>query len=540
MAKCGDSILSSGIGFNATPNWCGAKKPGDVAIPGKAGIKGEKGWAVRNMFGFHKAADAFATWPDYWCEIFSNSPPWYTIPLLAPVYMFAALCDAILSLMVPPGCDEAGLAATIAQRAIQGVAERWLGMQFPVVNEMQQHTLDYSCPSVIVLPNDAIAAWTHGTMTAAEASEWCKANGWCQFTADMAMDAAKYRTSPGQLVDLWHRGVIGTEDQLRTAMQHVGVIDQIEQTRLIEGAWTLWDVGTIYTALHRLRQNRVEAHLVYSEAEARQDLRSLGYKDDKIEKMIELATNPLSYRQLLAPYERGAIERDNVYEALIDDGIAPHDAGLLMEYYDDAKTEYQWKSAGGPGVEEIVKATAAGEMSPDVFMSELKAQGVTQEQTETAARLVIATRQQQARATAIAAARAGLRSGELSPDDAIGALMAQQVPSDAAGNIVSQWLAEWQYERKPIGAPQLCQWVAQGLLPVSEYKMRLRRLGYSETDVRRIMAVCELGAQKKAETAAAAKQRAIDANNARAARAAQMAARTKTAEDVKAARAAAA
>ncbi len=490
---------------------------------------------MQDAFGFRKTADGDVTVPDWAWWIFGFTSvtrngkkyiegyKFYHAWILGVCQFPLWLGDTFSNFFIPVQCPRVKFIPLYITKFFTKLLKRWTGFESEVTERIENAVHNYLCPNKTIPVQEAIAQYIHGNYTEQEVKGFAALEGYCDYVVDAMIDNDKHRPTNQQIVDMYFRDIITSKEGVYTQLRANGVLQANAQRNILEASYTKIDLGHICRALHQCRKGLVDPKLEYNDQDARRDIKALGYEDEWIERLLYLCKADISHRELKRVYYTGQIGEKELRDYIKKDGFNADDETALVALYNLEKTEYQWRIAGGPSASEVTSALAKGELGTNVFMSELKLQGLTPDQIAVSKKVAYAKRQQDMRSRAIEGVRAGLRSGELDQDTAIGSLLAQDIDAVTASSVVSGWTEEFEFARKPASPQQLCDWWTRGLLSTAEYRQRLQRLGWGSNDVRRVLAVCDANERKKIETAAAAEQRRIEAQNAKAAKEVAMA-----------------
>jgi len=536
----GPSVVSQALEGPEIPDWCGRDAPAKAAAFVGKGPPNQKGWAWRNLFGFYANPPALSTLPDWGCFLFGAKPGKWGQFVLNLVYIPLAILDGLYSYLFDEACRNTKAAPLMLRKAIGDTVSNWVGIDMRISAWQVEATLNYLCPNVLPHPPDVIAAYMHGVMPRPDAVAWLKGHGWCEYTTELAIHAAQYRFGPSELIDLWRRRIITDEAALADRLEKTGVLDQWTRREIIEGSYTLFDVGTIYRALHILRPGRVDDSIVYTENDAKRDLTSLGYNYKQVSQLLYLNKFDISHRQFLMPYKLGQMTTAQLQEAMRDDGWIQRDIDTFTPMYRLERGISRNAEVGGDTPKGLVTAAAEGVITYDELRAGIKEIGYNDLIAEDAVRQAKEQRLADRHKAGIAAVRGGLNAGEYSPDTAALALSVYGIDQTSALEIIGIWQVEAQTKLKPASVGQLCEWASKGWVSVAEYQYRLRALGWRPADIERIIRACGLKERQRQEKqdAANAKRRVDEAKKQAGAEAALLKARASLAAKVAAKKAA--
>lgn len=506
-------------------DWCSTTALQDVQDALDQLQAPQEAWVFRRLAGFAPAPPPqLATFPDWVCAAFGPRPGYWPSILVSIIYMWLRIGDWMLSLVLPDLCDPGVMGALTVRSAIMGIAERWVGVDFGPARQSLAQEMNYACPQTVSDPGTVVSAYLHGTIDRPTAGKWCRASGWCDYTVTLAIDGAKWRPSPQDLVTWRNWDCLSHLTTLDQALQQTGMIDSDYRSAFICSSYATKGVGEIYRLLHECRPGAPAGRPTYTRDQATADLKKLGYSDTDVPYLLYLARTPLQHRQVLQPYYQGDISRQQLQSYLLDDGYDAADLAVLQPFYDAQATTWAAKEVGIPDAKGVIKGLVDGTLTSDVASSLLQQYGVPAAVQQVVGQVVQVEQQQAVRAAGIAAVRASLRAGELTGAAAIAELSAFQVPASAAQLIVQEWQIEAASAHKPISAGQLCSLTTQGLITVASMVQRLQAMGYSANDAEIIVSSCSLKEKQKAQKAlATAQAKRVSAEQKAAAQAAALA-----------------
>lgn len=492
-------------------DWCDSGAL-DLAAPQDNGAGAGESWFVRNLLGFAKPKGVgVAGLPKWACAVFGVKPGYWASVAIAIPYVIAYGLDRALTAVIPSLCGAGNMAPLYFQSSVMGFAERWIGTDFGPARQSLNQQLLYNCPQTPQGPSETIPAYLHGMMTKDDAVKWNMVVGWCPDKTELAIDAARWRPSPQDIVTWRNWQCLSGMTTPDAELKKIGMIDATDRDNYLCASHTPLNVGEIYRLLHEAGPAQPDREVKYSESDARQDLKRLGYSDRDIPFMLFLARTPLGHRQLLQPFLDGSITENILRQYLIADGFDQTAIDDLMPHYKHQRTLFQMREAGLPSVAEASRAAAAGEATPAVWGAIVQKWDVSPQLYTVAGQVVEFLRQQNIAKESIAAVRAGFNAGEISSAGAQADLQSLAVDPKTARDLVQEWELIRSSKLKPVGAAQLCTWHGSGLVSTVEFAARLTAMGYSNADATRIVAVCvdaeRRKVEKAAEQAAAARQR---------------------------------
>jgi hypothetical protein len=482
------------------PDWCASDAINQAnAIAGVLANAPVDVWQERA--DFRRAADG--TW---------GIPGWLTsafaIAFLRPLVITVAhivrapfWCMDNLTKLVPfPGrCQIARLDILFAWRWYLRIPNFVLGGALDRLISTIDHTVNYICPSQPVDPDDVIDGFLRDRWTLTEAEDWGKVHDRCPPATNEKIQARKYWPTIQEVIERYHRGMIPTRAACEAELRKCGVLTVAEQDKIIDSAWRLLDRGDILDAFHRLRPGRDPSGIVYTQHDAQADLQKLGYQKREVDIIIALSYATVTHRRLMQPYKEGLISWQDLTEYMADDRTQQRDIQTLQPFMDFEQKLTLREQTGAPAPPALAKELAAGSVSVGEYTSEMQARGYQPQTISAGEAEAQAQRGRDLRAACIAGERAKLRSGASSPAQVAIALHECGVDPGIANSLITEWAIERANGSRPASTADLCTWVSNGWMSVTEYSQRLAAIGYSVRDIRRIIDTCGLKQRQRDE-----------------------------------------
>lgn len=531
-AKAKDADLPNLVRAVNFVDWCDPNAPA-AAAQFVAALPMAPNAPFRQALGFGPGGIAGKEIPAWFIELWGGPPQRFGQALLCILWFPAYAADLFIDLLKPFGaCNPARAIKLVLARAFAQFVAKYIGIQTDQVDIPIQHTLNYVCQTNFLTGSEAVDSYLHNYITLADCKGWAKGDSWCDYKTQTAIEVGQYEHSIPELYRLWDWDIITFRNNLDDRVRWHGVIAPGRAQELYDSHWTPWDVSTIYRALWELRPSKVGASVAYTDADARKDLKRLGYEPKKIDQMMLLAHTPIGMRQILQPYYEGDVSDNTLVSTLMDIGITASDIQELFAFYRRKKDEQQRQDVGAPKPAQMVKAVAAGDMVPNDLVSEMQAQGARQDQIEDAVAEIQTILAEDNRTDGIAAIKGRFMSGEDNAAEAAVALGQFAVDPQLARALVNRWGIELSHRHTPLSQGQLCDMTTRGMMSVSEYGQRLQKMGFDAVDVERIIRVCGLKEEEKTQ-----KQEEVNRKRREAEQAKRLAAQQKQAAKEDAARA---
>jgi hypothetical protein len=479
------------------PDWCSADALAQAqafanALPA-AGKCGLQGWA-----GFLDE-DCNTKIPD-WAGPFARMPLGIGTLIISIAHVPFRLLDTGLALIpFHRNLDPVKKSAMYLWGFVLGVANKFTGgFLAPLVRSLELER-NFIAPWQVQDTSTAVARHLRDQIRQSETYQWGAVNGDCPPTVQAAIDTQQAWYDPEMQWQAYLRGIIHSEGELRIALRKCGFIDQRVTERWIATHYQLLDRGTILEALNRLRPGRDPSGVTYTEAEARKDLRALGYQDRTVDIIIALSKHPPNFRQLQKPYVDGLMELEQLQEFQRDDGLSETGIETLAPFLRFERVNHQRLLSGAPAPAALTKGVADGQISPGDYAGEIAAQGYPPSTSVGGLVEAAAQRLRSYRAACIAGIERALSGGTSTTAEAAIALRECGVDAGIADEMIARWVIERANGSKPASVGDLCTWASKGLIPVAEYVQRLLALGYSRKDADRIILVCGMKAQQQQE-----------------------------------------
>lgn len=281
--------------------------------------------------------------------------------------------------------------------------------------------------------------------------------------------------------------------------------------------WVYPSDTQLFEMVARNRQGRVDDNLVVSHQDA-VDL--LGINDlapawrDKVLSISYLTPTRSDLKQgWLYDY----LERDEVYQGLLDTKLDHAGATIVMKIYDGEKKRTQAainarRSAWTPKA--VAKAVADGSLSTEDATQQLQYLGLDDDAITMLIGGALAYADTQAKKVCIAATRRQFMHGALDQRAAFDALEGFQIDPKLALTIRDRWNCERAMRSKEVPAAKNVAWFKSGVITLEQLGVRLINLGYTQENTDEYMADAIVAVQKA--RAAADKKAAAELKKARA------------------------
>jgi hypothetical protein len=266
-------------------------------------------------------------------------------------------------------------------------------------------------------------------------------------------------------------------------------------------------ISLAFELLNRLRPSRVARYLTAG-------LQMAPFTADDFESVLKAANvptsmlpyfyamhyKPLPIRLLRTGVANGSISDQEASDQLQDSGYLPQDADLLVKTIHDSvdvkRTAYIQKVADSLSlrtVKAIEEAYTLGTLSPDQAAEQLSALGFP---PESAAQIMAVSDLEFNNSSykeILEATHSAFRSGAISVQETINALVQQGVQPARATQLVSRWGMLFTMPHKVSSAQEVVKWYKDGFLQIGQAIARLENLGYTDADSLLIVAEAQKG-----------------------------------------------
>jgi hypothetical protein len=493
----GKSIFADLLKSMQWPEWCDADGPRSAAAwLEKMGAGKTPGF--RRIFGFlNEAGDTYA-FPDWFVAAWGGKPGKWGHAVASVLALPFIILDTIVD-QFPGGksCSKGTVVLCTLFAGVLGALSRWAGVDFGPFRAKIGRSIDYACPSVIPSTESILEQHQRSHMAEDDVDGWLRAHGWCDNTIELAKRNGAYEHDARELFWLWRTGKIESQGELERRLSRWHIHGHAKVEEWIDLQYPRLGLGQIAEMRHVLRDGAVDAALVYSEDDAREDVRRLGYRDDQIDQLLYLLDRIPPHRQYVQDYERGRITSEQLVSAMRDEGLRESTIEQLMHLYDHQRKRTLATEAGRPGAASLVRARALGELSADDFLGGLDHLDLSADELQEAVDAAADASAVAKRRAGIAAARSGYLAGEQDRSQSEAALGAFGVDPESAGALLDQWELDAAVRRRPDSPAALCTWAKQGLVTVQDFRRRLMLQGYTQLQVANIVGSCVLKEQER-------------------------------------------
>lgn len=460
-------------------------------------------------------------------------------------------------------CGDAAVGSLAAKQAIFGFIQQWTGaVPLPVMTFLNQ-MWNWVCPTQMPTGPETDEAYLADAISADEWECWHKFNGDHIAPAKKQVQGKRARLGVREAYFAYLRGYI-TPQRYQDLARAAGVIDEkdrqdfeamtdhwpgpsdlirfmgkdafdqaaIDKFRLLEGFDEKWgtngeywgkgagltkDVAklhwishwqhvgthTMFEALHRLRPGVAPPGTEVTEQDVRQSLLQQDYMPYWVDRMVALSYRVVTRTDANRLYELHAIDEEQLYGYVQDEGFKPEDAKALVEGAKKRRKVQEVKRSGLPTARTLINQYARGETTAREFQQVAQKISLNDDQAQQMVESAELARTVRNRTQMIRGIRANYLHGVIDEPEAHEALADIGVDGDEVGELVQQWTLERSAKAKMPTAERLCKWRALGLIGPSDQARALVRLGWDSDDAYRIVTTCEGELDEKQKQAAA-------------------------------------
>lgn len=260
--------------------------------------------------------------------------------------------------------------------------------------------------------------------------------------------------------------------------------------------WTLPSNTQLYEMLHRQRDDSLDPDAKRLAIGLQGVMKAMEVNDIPTfwrERLANISYLPMNRTELRGSYYQGSITRDEVLDGLQNTGLNKRDAGFVLKTWDQAKRlrfQNLWK---GITPTKVAKWLRTGTISDAEAIGLYQDAGLLFEQATEAVKWVRKDIVAERHDKKIKLLYRRYMVGDFLPDQAKANLIAVGVEAGRADELVNDWEYEVQTRGKQVAATVMCGWFYRSLITADEYYIRLRRIGYNDTDARRIVSECSQG-----------------------------------------------
>jgi len=197
------------------------------------------------------------------------------------------------------------------------------------------------------------------------------------------------------------------------------------------------------------------------------------------DKMIQLSYSPLTRVDIRRMFKLGVLSSDDVYNAYLDLGYSPENADRLRQFVEVEAMEGERDLTRG----ELMSAFEAGMITEHEVKEELVMMKYSEEEAEILIELHKYKKEKKLREAQIKAIRTKYLKNVITLDQAIRKLTELAIPSTELDSYIELWKNEKLEISEELTLADLKKALSLGIITKEDFRERLRRKGYSDTDI---------------------------------------------------------
>lgn len=307
--------------------------------------------------------------------------------------------------------------------------------------------------------------------------------------------------NPISRIDIRRGYTIGaiSDDQAKNAFQQIGYSDD--------------NIDLLMKFLVRLKEAAAPKHpsvKLWQEgqkdvAAVKADMQADGFKDEQINKALELAGYAFKSGKLASSYIRGDLTAQQFSDRL-------HNIGVPLTTIQSILGELSY----GVKYKDSLVSYKAGIITRSVAAERLTRFGVDNDVASNQLDAIDDEIDAKRAARCVGAVRKRFLLGELTKSESVSALRDAGIVTDAAESTAGGWECEIASRDKAAPTQTLCGWLARGSITSEDFYNRMIRLGYSEFSANQLLVDClsRISVKQAQDEAKRIKQERSDADKA--------------------------
>ena len=449
-----------------------------------------------------------------------------------------------------PGCDLGKVSGHVLFLALADAAKRWLGIDLPNVDQAVRYNVNTYCPYSLPTQGEINAAWLSNEINIDQWRCWTRAIGNLDGPQEKIVSAARERPGVADWVTLYLRGKI-TRDELSSNLRTQGVVNETDTNRFLELAdyipsisdiirfmvrdvfdpevvqkygydnefdqkytadaeklgrangftkeqaryywrahWNMPSNTQLYEMFHRQRPDKEGVVNPVTRKDVEDAIRVNDMSPFWVPRLVDISYRQLGRTDARRAYMVGAITRSDYVSSLRDIGFSQTDAERLSQSTVRAKQRAAVK-------ELCVREFIAFQRSELDTRRELAELGYESDIVQLAMSAAVRRLKSDTAKACIHSLRRQFFQFELSDNELSARATELGLSAVQAEALIARLHCERSARGRLIPANQLCKWYGMGLITFSEYRSRLKRLGYTDDDVGSILHICDFGVQTK-------------------------------------------
>jgi hypothetical protein len=209
-----------------------------------------------------------------------------------------------------------------------------------------------------------------------------------------------------------------------------------------------------------------------------------------VDPMVDISYDPITRTDAVRAHEIGSFSDDDLYNAMRDNGYNDTDARTLVRFYSQNKARRIANSTGAMTIRKIAKYYKEGAIDRNQALAFLEPVMSNPIDRATLIQRIDDEMIAEVRVLQNKAIRKQFLLGEVTEAEVTQILIDTGVGPNQARTIVQKWAAELAIKYKELTVRLLCPMFDRGIITAEQYHERLIRIGYSETDANRLLALC--------------------------------------------------
>lgn len=305
---------------------------------------------------------------------------------------------------------------------------------------------------------------------------------------------------------------ISQQEDVTAWNKAAGVSDDLFEKRW-RAHWKLPQVGQILEWLNRLRPGRKKVNdplpgVDFTEDDAKELLKYLGYPESTHDKILAMRYKPISFRHIAKSYVYGKMDDEDVIDAYKSMGYNDDVANALGNALIEDNTEKREVYKGRIPEKTVRMAFDNSVITNDKAMEFLIDLGVPFDTASERVQTWDTERGARETIELVKLIKRRFLRGDFSTSEAHTQLVRAGVEPERIDKLTAIWTQQREANTKIPAVAQLCGWFAQRLIDANTYITRLQNLGWKPDDAMLIASKCandETMKELKAAIAAAEK-----------------------------------
>lgn len=493
------------------------------------------------------------TIPPWFQPIYNNIPSPLAEALTSTVIGILGVTGGTVQATVgAAGCNDANFAAPALASVALGLAEQWLGTNLPPLRINLDNQMNYYCPQAVPCVADANSCLLTDVISYDTWRCWVRTAGMHEDNAYSLLQAGRQQTPAQGIVRLKWKGAISAEDcywqlsgqgfsqsqdqdMLEESMRYVvppsdlirmmvrdtfdpvivesynlssefpdkyqgqakqiaaanGISDD-DMLRYWQAHWQMPSAGQLYQMYFRLRPEvvTVDDPDVFTFDDLQTALAVNDISPHWRSKFSRIASNVVTRVDGQRMYFADVWTEDDLWRAYLKEGYTAEDASSILQWQIYQKRQWLYSQAGDYNLGTIATLYKEGVISRSEMTSRLLYLGYNDTTTNESISVSEMKRDDENRRRTIDGIRRMYLKWRLDNHEVITELVATGMDSDQAIDLKDAWEYQLHIDDHQPGVRELCNWFKDGLIEMSEYQERLRRIGYTGDDQGRAIKHC--------------------------------------------------